>query len=425
MPGTADRLSCHGCRLACGSACSCWVRSGPCCHTSCLSAPARTPAAHLQRSQSRVAFRQPLFRHQSVRLDIARSRMELDAARWVGLPSPRACASRPLRLGRPSHAQLAATRLASCCGPPSLPVHSLLRPPPALCSHPQPQLPLLASSRHLMPQARPCPSPGWRCRMLHALRITPRSHLPPRPAASPPRRLVVLQAAHSLDQVGNKAARGEIAAAKALAPSAVLAILDRAIQVGRPMGKAGQATAPAPRQGRPSYPHTTRPSCCRCSDCPARHRVPPALQALQGVPPLRARPGPPRMGPLPSAPTCLCSATARRVAGARRRRRERRHASGAHVCGGAHPAPGRRPRHRPLGDHRQAGAGWRHAGTAVKTCVGGPAPVFLPTACCHQERAAMGCGLAAPGWGQARGSRTTGVPSPRELCCTHCKLDFP
>ncbi|KAL4422623.1 hypothetical protein ABPG75_008820 [Micractinium tetrahymenae] len=78
----------------------------------------------VQRSESRVAFRQQLYRHQSVRLDIARSRMELDAAR-----------------------------------------------------------------------------------------------------------LVVLEAAHALDCVGNKAARGKIAAAKALAPSAVLAILDRAIQV--------------------------------------------------------------------------------------------------------------------------------------------------------------------------------------------------
>ncbi|KAL4449032.1 hypothetical protein ABPG77_007749 [Micractinium sp. CCAP 211/92] len=84
----------------------------------------RALALLVQRSQSRVAFRQPLHRHQAVRLDIARSRMELDAAR-----------------------------------------------------------------------------------------------------------LVVLQAAHALDLVGNKAARGEIAAAKALAPSAVLAILDRAIQV--------------------------------------------------------------------------------------------------------------------------------------------------------------------------------------------------
>lgn len=45
-------------------------------------------------------------------------------------------------------------------------------------------------------------------------------------------RLVVLDAAHDLDQVGNKAARGKIAAAKALAPIAVLKIIDRAIQVG-------------------------------------------------------------------------------------------------------------------------------------------------------------------------------------------------
>lgn len=42
----------------------------------------------------------------------------------------------------------------------------------------------------------------------------------------------MLEAAHALDLVGNKAARGKIAAAKALAPSAVIAILDRAIQVG-------------------------------------------------------------------------------------------------------------------------------------------------------------------------------------------------
>ncbi|EFN52386.1 hypothetical protein CHLNCDRAFT_138837 [Chlorella variabilis] len=78
----------------------------------------------VQRSEERTAFRQKLWRHQSVRLDIARSRIELDAAR-----------------------------------------------------------------------------------------------------------LVVLQAAHSLDRVGNKAARGQIAAAKALAPSTVVAIIDRAIQV--------------------------------------------------------------------------------------------------------------------------------------------------------------------------------------------------
>ena len=51
-------------------------------------------------------------------------------------------------------------------------------------------------------------------------------------------RLVVLEAAHALDRVGNKAARGQIAAAKALAPSAVLAILDRAIQASKRAGTA-------------------------------------------------------------------------------------------------------------------------------------------------------------------------------------------
>ena len=44
-------------------------------------------------------------------------------------------------------------------------------------------------------------------------------------------RLTVLEAARALDERGNKAARGEIAAAKAMAPSTVLTILDRAIQV--------------------------------------------------------------------------------------------------------------------------------------------------------------------------------------------------
>jgi hypothetical protein len=51
-------------------------------------------------------------------------------------------------------------------------------------------------------------------------------------------RLVVLEASHALDRVGNKAARGQIAAAKALAPSAVLAILDRAIQASERAGAA-------------------------------------------------------------------------------------------------------------------------------------------------------------------------------------------
>lgn len=41
----------------------------------------------------------------------------------------------------------------------------------------------------------------------------------------------MLQAAHSLDRVGNKAARLEITAAKVLTPSAVLHVIDTAIQV--------------------------------------------------------------------------------------------------------------------------------------------------------------------------------------------------
>jgi acyl-CoA dehydrogenase len=44
-------------------------------------------------------------------------------------------------------------------------------------------------------------------------------------------RLAVLEAARALDEIGNKAARGHIAAAKAMAPSTVLTIIDRAIQV--------------------------------------------------------------------------------------------------------------------------------------------------------------------------------------------------
>jgi alkylation response protein AidB-like acyl-CoA dehydrogenase len=44
-------------------------------------------------------------------------------------------------------------------------------------------------------------------------------------------RLTVLEAARALDEVGNKAARGHIAAAKAMAPSTVLKIIDRSIQV--------------------------------------------------------------------------------------------------------------------------------------------------------------------------------------------------
>jgi alkylation response protein AidB-like acyl-CoA dehydrogenase len=44
-------------------------------------------------------------------------------------------------------------------------------------------------------------------------------------------RLTVLAAAHALDKHGNKAARGQIAAAKVYAPNVVLRVLDAAIQV--------------------------------------------------------------------------------------------------------------------------------------------------------------------------------------------------
>ena len=40
-----------------------------------------------------------------------------------------------------------------------------------------------------------------------------------------------MDAAKSLDEMGNKAARGKISAAKILAPRAVLSIVDRVIQV--------------------------------------------------------------------------------------------------------------------------------------------------------------------------------------------------
>lgn len=46
----------------------------------------------------------------------------------------------------------------------------------------------------------------------------------------------MLEAARALDEVGNKAARGKIAAAKALAPTAALRIIDRAIQVVASLG---------------------------------------------------------------------------------------------------------------------------------------------------------------------------------------------
>lgn len=45
-------------------------------------------------------------------------------------------------------------------------------------------------------------------------------------------RLTVLNAAHALDRVGNRAARGQIAAAKVMAPNVVLKVIDQAVQVG-------------------------------------------------------------------------------------------------------------------------------------------------------------------------------------------------
>jgi len=44
-------------------------------------------------------------------------------------------------------------------------------------------------------------------------------------------RLLTLHAAHMMDTVGNKGARGQIAAIKVVAPNVALAVIDRAIQV--------------------------------------------------------------------------------------------------------------------------------------------------------------------------------------------------
>lgn len=56
-------------------------------HSGCPPTCCRSLHHPVQRSKDRVAFKQQLYRHQSVRLDIARSRIELDAARWVHVSS--------------------------------------------------------------------------------------------------------------------------------------------------------------------------------------------------------------------------------------------------------------------------------------------------------------------------------------------------
>ena len=52
-------------------------------------------------------------------------------------------------------------------------------------------------------------------------------------------RLLTLHAAHTMDTVGNKAARAQIAAIKVVAPNVALNVLDRAIQVHGGMGVSG------------------------------------------------------------------------------------------------------------------------------------------------------------------------------------------
>ena len=49
--------------------------------TICELVPPPPNPSRVQRSGERTAFGAPLYRHQSVRLDIAQSRIELDAAR--------------------------------------------------------------------------------------------------------------------------------------------------------------------------------------------------------------------------------------------------------------------------------------------------------------------------------------------------------
>lgn len=186
----------------------------------------------------------------------------LHGAAWSwtlhGEPAPQGHASWARHCPTP----LVTTQPPSSRAQPSLPAPQLVlhaagpvKPSAASAPH----LPLLGSTLHGAPPAEPLPLPGRppranaACRAhlmgiyvsnktrssdFHVILGSPQRCRPKAPRAEHPDppppdcRLVVLQAAHALDLVGNKAARGEIAAAKALAPSAVLAILDRAIQVG-------------------------------------------------------------------------------------------------------------------------------------------------------------------------------------------------
>ena len=72
-------------------------------------------------------------------------------------------------------------------------------------------------------------------------------------------RLLVLNAAHLMDTVGNKEARREIAMIKVIAPKMVLDVLDRAIQAHGGMGVSqdtflASAWAARARCGSPTVP---------------------------------------------------------------------------------------------------------------------------------------------------------------------------
>jgi len=75
-------------------------------------------------------------------------------------------------------------------------------------------------------------------------------------------RLLTLSAAYKMDAAGNKAARGEIAMIKIVAPNMALRVIDRAIQAH---GAAGSATIfPLPTRGpaRGHYAWRTDPTRC-------------------------------------------------------------------------------------------------------------------------------------------------------------------